>query len=218
MGINYLWLTNGEKTFHVIQNGPDGPRAVYERLSDIPESIRDFAHWQEEASGGPIFCEPEAARLCGVLDIFYPDWPKPCRLPERQGKNCIAEACKYGGPDGGWEDCPYFAEGNPRIFEPIEIPENIKEAFTALKKVGRPGDLIRREDAVNAVRIACVRNHIPFNSGSPEGRRAIEAIWAVHTTPAVIPAADIENVKDYARLKELLKADREGRCAIEEEK
>ena len=102
MGINYLWLTNGEKTFHVIQNGPDGPRAVYERLSDIPESIRDFAHWQEEASGGPIFCEPDTARIYGVQDIFYPDWPKPCGNPNRPGRDCVAEVCsKYGGPGGG---------------------------------------------------------------------------------------------------------------------
>ena len=83
-----------------------------------------------------------------------------------------------------------------------------------MRKMGRPGDLIRREDAVNAIRTACIRKHIPFNSSSPEGRRALEAIWAVHTTPAAIPAADLEGVKDYTRLQELLKADREGRCFV----
>lgn len=31
---------------------------------------------------------------------------------------------------------------------------------------------------------------------------------------AAIPAADLEGVKDYTRLQELLKADREGRCFV----
>ena len=214
MGISYIWLTNGEKTFHVVYNGPDGPRAVYERLSDMPESIRNFADWQEKASSGPIFCEPETARIYGVQDIFYPDWPKPCRNPDYQGMDCAAEDCKYGGPGGGWVNCPYFAEGNPQDLEPIEIPEKLKETFSAARKMGRPGDLIRREDALNAIRTACIRKHIPFNSSSPEGRRALEAIWAVHTTPAAIPAAELQGMKDYTRLRELLKADQEGRCFV----
>lgn len=214
MGISYIWLTNGEKTFYVVFNGPDGPRAVYERLSDMPESIRNFAHWHVAASSGPIFCEPDTARIYGVQDIFYPDWPKFCGNPESQGKNCNAEACKYGGPGGGWERCPYFGKGDPQNLEPIEIPEKLKETFAAVKKMGRPGDLIRREDAVNVIRTACIRKHIPFNSSSPEGRRALEAIWAVYTTPAAIPAAELGAGNAYDRLRELLKADREGRCFV----
>lgn len=97
------------------------------------------------------------------------------------------------------------------IFENEEVNP---QPFTAARKMGRPGDLIRREDAVNAIRTACIRKHIPFNSSSPEGRRALEAIWAVHTTPAEIPAAELEVLKDYTRLRELLKADHEGRCFV----
>lgn len=97
------------------------------------------------------------------------------------------------------------------IFENEEVNP---QPFTAGRKMGRPGDLIRREDAVNAIRTACIRKHIPFNSSSPEGRRALEAIWAVHTTPAAIPAAELEGVKDYTRLRKLLKADREDRCFV----
>lgn len=214
MSINVLWLTNGKKTVYLTRNTVDGSRSIYERLDDMPCPDRHCAENQLKYSRGPFYCEPETARIYGVQDIFYPDWPKPCRNPDYQGRNCTAEACKYGGPGGGWEKCPYFAEGDPRIFEPIEIPEKLKETFSAARKMGRPGDLIRREDAVNAIRTACIRKHIPFNSSSPEGRRALEAIWAVHTTPAAIHAAELEGVKNYTRLRELLKADREGRCFV----
>lgn len=214
MSINVLWLTNGKKTVYVTRSTLDGSRSIYERLDDMPCSDRYRAERQLKYSRGPFYCEPETARIYGVQDIFYPDWPKSCGNPESQGKNCNAEACKYGGPGGGWERCPYFGKGDPQNLEPIEIPEKLKETFSAARKMGRPGDLIRREDAVNAVRTACIRKHIPFYSGSPEGRRALEAIWAVHTTPAAIPAAELGAGNVYDRLRELLKADREGRCFV----
>lgn len=214
MSINVLWLTNGKKTVYVTRSTLDGSRSIYERLDDMPCSDRYRAERQLKYSRGPFYCEPETARIYGVQDIFYPDWPKSCGNPESQGKNCTAEACKYGGPGGGWERCPYFGKGDPQNLEPIEIPEKLKETFAAVKKMGRPGDLIRREDAVNAIRTACIRKHIPFNSSSPEGRRALEAIWAVHTTPAAIPAAELQGMKDYTRLRELLKTDQEGRCFV----
>lgn len=45
-------------------------------------------------------------------------------------------------------------------------------------------DLIRRGDAVKAIRDACVFAHLPFNTGTPEGQRTMEAIRAVREVPA----------------------------------
>lgn len=100
-----------------------------------------------------------------------------------------------------------------------ELEERLPGVLGMARKVGNPKDLIRREDAVDAVRTACIRKHIPFNSKSPEGRRALEAVWAISTIPAAIPAAELgaaSGVYDrlYDRLRELLKADREGRCFV----
>ena len=88
------------------------------------------------------------------------------------------------------------------------------ELVGRMKEAGQPDDLIRREDAVNAIRDACIRKHIPFSSNSPEGKRTLEAIWAVYTAPAAIPAAELGAANVYDRLRELLKADREGRCFV----
>lgn len=95
-----------------------------------------------------------------------------------------------------------------------ELQEKLPGVLGMAKKMGNPKDLISREAVADAIRTACIRKHIPFSSKSPEGRRALEAIWAAYTTPAAIPAAEIEGVNDYTRIRELLKADREGRCFV----
>lgn len=40
-------------------------------------------------------------------------------------------------------------------------------------------DLIRRDDAINAIRMTCVIGHLPFKSATPEGQRTLEALRAV---------------------------------------
>lgn len=95
-----------------------------------------------------------------------------------------------------------------------ELQEKLPGVLGMAKKMGNPKDLISREAVADAIRTACIRKHIPFSSKSPEGRRALEAIWAAYTTPAAIPAAELEGAKDYTRLRELLKAYREGRCFV----
>lgn len=74
---------------------------------------------------------------------------------------------------------------------PKEMQEYFLELVGRMKEAGQPDDLIRREDAVNAIRDACIRKHIPFSSNSPEGKRTLEAIWAVYTAPAAIPAQEM---------------------------
>lgn len=59
----------------------------------------------------------------------------------------------------------------------LTLPENLN--------LGLPeDDLIRRSDAVNAIRKACIMGHIPFSTKTPEGRRTLEAMAAVRNVPA----------------------------------
>lgn len=91
-----------------------------------------------------------------------------------------------------------------------ELQEKLPGVLGMAKKMGNPKDLISREAVADAIRTACIRKHIPFSSKSPEGRRALEAIWAVYTTPAAIPAAELGAGNVYDRLRELLKAAAHG--------
>lgn len=46
-------------------------------------------------------------------------------------------------------------------------------------------DLIKRGDAENAIRKACVVGHAPMSSKSPEGKRTLEALRAINKVDAV---------------------------------
>ena len=41
-------------------------------------------------------------------------------------------------------------------------------------------DLILRGDALKAIRKRCISEHLPFKSNTPEGKRVLEALVAVH--------------------------------------
>ena len=53
-------------------------------------------------------------------------------------------------------------------------------SYLSSVKIASEGDLIRRGDAMNAIRRACVLSHIPWKSSSPEGRTTLEALAAVN--------------------------------------
>lgn len=44
---------------------------------------------------------------------------------------------------------------------------------------GDENDLIRRGDALRAIRKACISAYLPFNSATPEGQRVMDALYAV---------------------------------------
>lgn len=52
-------------------------------------------------------------------------------------------------------------------------------------KIRSEDDLIRRGEAMNAIRRACVLSHIPWKSSSPEGKTTLEALKAINDTPPV---------------------------------
>lgn len=39
--------------------------------------------------------------------------------------------------------------------------------------------IIRRGDALKAIRKACISAHLPFDSATPEGKRVMDALYAV---------------------------------------
>lgn len=55
-------------------------------------------------------------------------------------------------------------------------------SFDSIPKIadfGDENDLIRRGDALKAIRKACISAHLPFDSATPEGQRVMEALYDV---------------------------------------
>lgn len=104
MSLDVRWLTNGDKNVYTVRDKVADTFNTYDSLEDIPASVRYYAAKIEK----PMLCEPDTARFFGVIKVFYPDWPKKCGHPEYQGKYCIAEMCRFGGENKGWEKCKYF--------------------------------------------------------------------------------------------------------------
>lgn len=76
---------------------------IYDTKEDIPKDIRHYA-----PDGEPRYWGPDMARIFGCLKLLYPDFPEhACNLPEFEGKECIAESCRYA-PDDDWTKCKYF--------------------------------------------------------------------------------------------------------------
>ena len=102
MSVNIRLLTNGEKTVYTVRDSLNETFTIYNTIDEIPESIRHYAKDVKLK-----FCEPDLARIFGVRDLFYPNFPD-CGHPNYLGKACIAESCKYGDPT--YKDCPYFGK------------------------------------------------------------------------------------------------------------
>lgn len=100
MSLNIRHLTNGEKRFYVVQHSDTGERELYKTREEVPQSIRHYAK-----EGEPKFVEPDLARILGVQDVFYPNFPN-CTMEGYENRICIAEACKYAEPT--YKDCPYY--------------------------------------------------------------------------------------------------------------
>lgn len=86
MSIKIRWLTNGDKTVYTVRDLLNGTFDVVEDIKEIPEEIRHYAENIEE----PTFCEPDLARMFGVTDVFYPDWPKSVIIQNIQ-KNIVLQ-------------------------------------------------------------------------------------------------------------------------------
>lgn len=101
MSLNIRHVTNGKKTIYRVTDSVSDVSGIYENLEDIPASIRYYAEKTKLTFAGP-----DLARMFGVLDVLYPNFPK-CGHPDYVGKNCIAESCRYSDDDN-YRACPYF--------------------------------------------------------------------------------------------------------------
>lgn len=74
---------------------------LFDRLDDIPDSIRCHFDKKEIQDVGPDF-----ACFLGIQNKLYPNFPN-CGHPQYPKTRCIAEMCKYA-PNKDWTKCPYF--------------------------------------------------------------------------------------------------------------
>lgn len=102
MSLDVRHVTNGKKQIYRIIDSLAETFDIYNTLEEVPESIRHYA-----ANEKLTFCEPDIARMFGVLDVLYPNFPN-CELKGYEGRQCIAESCKYADEAGGYTNCPYF--------------------------------------------------------------------------------------------------------------
>jgi len=114
MSLNIRYLTNGIKSVYTVRNAGVTPTTfeIFDRREDIDIRIRHYA-----PTGDPVHCEPDLARMFGVLDLFYPNFPN-CPMPEYSNSKCIAESCKYNNYSGDPEQgkCPLI--GTPLEYHP----------------------------------------------------------------------------------------------------
>lgn len=79
-----------------------------------------------------------------------------------------------------------------------EFEKALKDAV--LSAIGDDDDLIRRGDALNAIRESCISEHLPFDSYSPEGQRTLKALNAVRTVKRVTVSATKEPQRPTAHI------------------
>ena len=67
-----------------------------------------------------------------------------------------------------------------------DVLKLLESRKSAIEECGDDDDLIRRGDAIAAIRKRCVIKHSPFRISTPEGQRTLEAIDAVHKVKAAV--------------------------------
>lgn len=100
MSLNIRHITNGKKTIYAVIHTDSGEREIYNTREEVPKAIRHYA-----PTGEPKHVGPDLARILGVRDVLYPDFPH-CKMPGFKGANCIAESC--GNCGGDYKRCKYF--------------------------------------------------------------------------------------------------------------
>lgn len=68
---------------------------------------------------------------------------------------------------------------NQTFFDPVNSKCISFDGVPKISDFGDENDLIRRGDALKAIRKACISAHLPFDSATPEGKRVMEALYAV---------------------------------------
>lgn len=105
MSIFIRHLTNGKKTGYIVHNEMDETTIWYDKIEDVPESIRHYAEKKDIA-----FVGPESAFLLGAKEALYPDFNVVCSHPHYGGERCIAEMCRFA-PHQDYTRCQFYRDG-----------------------------------------------------------------------------------------------------------
>lgn len=68
---------------------------------------------------------------------------------------------------------------NQTFFDPVNSKCISFDGMPKISDFGDENDLIRRGDALKAIRKACISAYLPFDSATPEGQRVMAALYAV---------------------------------------
>lgn len=104
MSLDIRYLSNGKKTLYCISNTGVKPTeyTTYEKLEDIPESIRHYA-----PAGMPEFVDPDIAQVLGFGPDLYPELEDKCGYNGYQFTACIGPGCHFVG-EGALTGCQYW--------------------------------------------------------------------------------------------------------------
>ena len=68
---------------------------------------------------------------------------------------------------------------NQTFFDPVNSKCVSFDSMPKISDFGDENDLIGRGDALIAIRKACICGFLPFDSATPEGKRVMDALYAV---------------------------------------
>lgn len=106
MSIRIDYLTNGKKALYCVRNAGVTPSTyeTYEKLEDIPESIRHYA-----PKGEPEVTTPDIAQFLGFGPDLFPEYENKCMYNGLRSMACIGPGCRQIG-DGNPTHCAYWIE------------------------------------------------------------------------------------------------------------
>ncbi len=104
MSIHLDYFSNGKKALYYVRNTGVVPNTctTYEKLEDIPESIRHYA-----PKGDPKVIVPDVAQFLGLGPELFPEYENRCMWNGLRPMACIGPGCQQIG-EGNPMDCPYW--------------------------------------------------------------------------------------------------------------
>ena len=106
MSIRIDYLSNGKKALYCVRNAgvTSSTYETYEKLEDIPKSIRHYA-----PKGEPRQVGPDAAQFLGFGPDLFPEFENRCSVFGHPLRACVGPGCREVG-EGNPDKCPYWRE------------------------------------------------------------------------------------------------------------
>lgn len=106
MSIRIDYLSNGKKALYCVRNAGVTPSTyeTYEKLEDIPKSIRHYA-----PKGEPEQVNPDIAQFLGFGPDLFPECENRCSFFGHPLRACIGPGCRWIG-EGDPTKCQYWSK------------------------------------------------------------------------------------------------------------